>query len=383
MKPLVLFASLLAGAVACSKPAASPRPPVAVTVAPVERGEAPFIVAANGIVEPMQTVAIQSQVTGVLKSVHFREGDDVTAGQVLFEIDPVPYRAALAQSKAVLERDRATYENARREAERYATLSQKDFVTKSQADQAMSNASALRSVLDADSATVAGAQFSLDQATIRAPVSGKTGSLLVRQGNVVRPGSVTPMVVINQIHPILVRFAVPEGQLLIVQQYARQGTLRATAIVGQAGSHASISGSLGFVDNGVDTTTGTVTLKAQFANEENLLWPGQFVPVQLTLFVQSDAVMVPTAAVQTGQDGTFVFVVDKDGKAQVAPVTAARSVGDNTVIDKGLTGTEQVVVDGQSRLTVGAKVEVMTRPATTPALPAAAAGPEAPKEKKG
>ncbi|MBI3567830.1 MAG: efflux RND transporter periplasmic adaptor subunit [Gemmatimonadetes bacterium] len=383
IRPILLFGALL-GAAGCKKPSAPPRPPVPVTVATAERNVAPFLITANGIVEPMQTVAVQSQVAGVLTSVRFKEGDDVKAGQILFEIDPVPYRAALAQSKAVLERDRAQYENAKRDADRYASLATKDYVTRSQADQASSNAAALKAVVDADKATVEGAQFSLDQATIRAPVAGKTGSLLVRQGNVVRPGSVTPLVVINQIHPILVRFAVPESQLAQVQLYAKKGDLKAYALAGGAATPRRIEGTLSFVDNGVDTTTGTVTLKARFQNEENLLWPGQFVPAQLELFVQQDAVLVPTPAVQTGQDGTFVFVVDKEGKAQMQPVTAGRQIDDRTVIEKGLSGGEQVVVDGQSRLTVGAKVEVKTIGAPTAEAAVAPGAPKgAVKAKKG
>lgn len=351
---------LLMSVAACGKPAASPKPPVPVTVAAAVRGDAPYVVNANGMVEPMQAVSVQSQVGGVLTSVHFREGDEVTAGQVLFEVDAVPYRAAAQQARAVLARDRAQADNAKRDAERYAALAQKDYVTRSQADQATANAAALKAVVDADQANVETAQFNLDNATIRAPVSGKTGSLLVRQGNLVRPGASTPLVVINQIHPILVRFAVPERELALVQRYSRAGALTATALPGQ-GSATPIRGTLSFVDNGVDTTTGSVTLKARFQNEENLLWPGQFVPVQLELYRQAGAVLVPTPAIQAGQDGAFVFVIDKDRTAQVRQVTAGRQVGDQTVIERGLAGGEEVVVDGQSRLTVGAKVEIKKR----------------------
>jgi multidrug efflux system membrane fusion protein len=355
-----LMSVVITGAIAaaaCGKAATPPKPPVPVTVATATRGEAPYTVNANGMVEPVQAVSVQSQVGGVLTTVRFKEGDDVQAGQVLFEVDPIPYRAAMQQARAVLARDQAQYENARRDADRYAALAQKDFVTKSQADQATANAAALKAVVQADQANVETAKFNLDNATIRAPVSGKTGSLLVRQGNLVRPGAPTPLVVINQIHPILVRFAVPERELLMVQRYSQKGALRATARPG-AGTGAGIVGTLSFVDNGVDTTTGTVTLKAKFANDEHLLWPGQFVPVSLELYRQGDAVLVPTEAIQTGQEGPFVFVIDAKGTAQVQPVETGRQVDAMTVVDKGLKGGEQVVVDGQSRLTVGAKVEV-------------------------
>jgi multidrug efflux system membrane fusion protein len=328
-----------------------------VTVATAERGDAPYVVSANGIVEPIQSVAVQSQVGGVLTAVKFREGDEVQAGQVLFEIDPIPYRAALQQAQAVLARDQAQFENSKRDADRYAALAQKDFVTRSQADQASANATALKAVVEADRASVATTQFNLDNASIRAPVAGKTGSLLVRQGNLVRPGASTPLVVINQIHPILVRFAVPERELMLVQEYARKGNIPAAALPSR-GSTIPIPGVLSFVDNGVDTTTGTVTLKARFENRENLLWPGQFVPVSLQLYVEPGALLVPAPAVQTGQEGTYVFVIDDKGKAQVQPVTVARAVGDRALISKGLEPGARVVTDGQSRLTAGATVEI-------------------------
>ena len=342
---------------ACAKPEAPPKAPVPVTVAVASVGDAPYVVQANGIVEPKQSVAVQAQVGGVLTSVLFKEGDEVKQGQMLFTIDPVPYRAALQQAQAVLARDMAQYENANRDAQRYAALAQKDFVTRSQADQAASSAAALKAVLDADRANVQTAQFNLDNATVRAPVAGKTGSIQVRQGNLARTGTNTPLVVINQIHPILVRFAVPERELALVQEYARKGTIKARAMPGSAGGRA-VEGALSFVDNGVDTTTGNVTLKAQFENQDNLLWPGQFVPVQLELFMQRDAMLVPTTAIQTGQEGTFVFVIDDKNKAQMQPVTVGRSSGDLSVIAKGLAVGTKVVVDGQSRLTVGATVDV-------------------------
>ena len=196
-------------------------------------------------------------------------------------------------------------------------------------------------------------------ARIGRPVAGKTGALLVRQGNLVRPNATVPLVQINQIHPILVRFAVPEKELQTVQQYSRSGgTLRATARPAQDGSPAV--GALSFVDNGVDTTTGTVTLKARFPNDDNRLWPGQFMPVTLDVYVQTGAVLVPSVAVQTGQEGLFVWVLDDAGKAQLRPVKVARTVGDKSVIASGLSAGERVVVDGQSRLTVGATVDIKT-----------------------
>jgi membrane fusion protein, multidrug efflux system len=350
------LAALAVALPACSKPGTPPKPPVSVTIATAEAGEAPYVVRTNGVVEPMQTVDVQSQVQGVLQAVRFREGDEVAAGQVLFEIDPVPYRAALRQAQAGLARDEAQYRNAVRDAERYATLVEKDYVTKAQADQATANAEALKAVLEADRALVESATFNLDNATIRAPVSGKTGSLLVREGNLVRPGTSAPLVVINQIHPILVRFAVPDAELPTVQRYARDSALHVT--VTPRGDVRPVSGRLSFVDNGVDTTTGTVLLKARFENRDGHLWPGQFVAVGVRVYVDHGVVMVPSTAVQNGQDGTFVFVVDDQSKAQMQPVQAARTVGDRTIIASGLAAGARVVTDGQARLTPGATVDI-------------------------
>ena len=380
--PLALGA-LLTLAAGCSKPAPAAKPPAAVTVATVERREAPYVVVANGVVEPMRTVAVQSQVTGVLTAVHFAEGDEVRAGQPLFTIDPRPYAAALRQARAVLARDEAQAESARREAERFAALVQKDYVTRSQADQSAANAAALRAMLEADRAAVEAARLDLENASIRAPVSGKTGGLLVREGNLVRPGTGAPLVVINQIRPTLVRFSVSERDFPVVQRYAADTALSVSVVPARADAApaaAPVTGTLSFVDNGIDTTTGTVTLKARFENAARSLWPGQFVQVSLRLFVQPDAVLVPGEAVQTGQEGTFVFVVDDKSKALMRPVTAGRPVGRHVLIEKGLKGGERVVVDGQARIAPGATVEVRAAPAapaTPAAAPAVATRPEA------
>jgi multidrug efflux system membrane fusion protein len=342
---------------ACSKPATPVRPPVAVSVATAELGDAPYIVHANGLVEPAQTVAVQSQVGGVLMRVHFKEGDEVKAGQLLFEIDPRPFKAALDQATAVLARDQANALSAQRDADRYAALVLKDFVTKSQADQAFAAAAAAKAVVEADKAAVDNAKFNLENATITAPISGKTGILLVKQGNLVKPGSVPPLVVINQIHPIDVHFTVPDREFPLVQKYAG-GAKKLRVIVTPRGVVSAEEGELNMLDNGIDTTTGTVTLKAQFANPAGRLWPGQFVAVDVEVFVRQGAVLVPTAAVQTGQDGQFVFVVNAEGRAEVRPVTAGLVVGDRTVIEKGIDVGSRVVTDGQSRLTPNAKIEI-------------------------
>ena len=350
---------------ACTKPPEPAKLPVAVTVATAELGNAPYIVHANGLVEPAQTVAVQSQVGGVLMRVHFKEGDEVKAGQVLFEIDPRPFKAALDQAVAVLARDEANAQSSQRDADRYAALVLKDFVTKSQADQAFAAAAAAKAVVSADKAAVDNAKFNLENATIAAPITGKTGILLVKQGNLVKPGSVPPLVVINQIHPIDVHFTVPDRELPLVQKYSA-GAKKLRVIATPRGDALAEVGEFNMLDNGVDTTTGTVTLKARFANPAGHLWPGQFVAVAVELYVQEGAVLVPTTAVMTGQDGQFVFVVTADNKAAVHPVTSGLVVGDRTVIEKGIEVGTKVVTDGQSRLTPNAKVEI-SQPAAEPA----------------
>ncbi|HYW51381.1 MAG TPA: efflux RND transporter periplasmic adaptor subunit, partial [Gemmatimonadaceae bacterium] len=256
----------------------------------------------------------------------------------------------------------AQAENAKRDAERFSALVAKDYVTRSQADQAAANATALAAVVEADRATVATQRFNLENATIRAPISGKTGTLLVRAGNLVRPGTDAPLVVINQLRPIVVRFAVPDREFPQVQRYATGKPLPARAIHA-TGDGSATTGSLSFVDNGVDSTTGTVLLKARFANDDRQLWPGQFVRVELELFNEPRAVLVPAQAVQTGQTGTFVFTIDSSSKAVMRPVTAGRTIGDRTVIEKGLEAGERVVTDGMGKLAPGSKVAIKETPA--------------------
>jgi multidrug efflux system membrane fusion protein len=344
----------------CSKPAAPPTPRVPVQTSSVVQISAPVNIIANGVVEPLQTVAVQAQVGGTLDGVEFREGDDVVAGQILFRLDPRPFEAALRQAQAQLARDEAQAQNAVRETERYKSLVEKDYVTKSQADQIASAATAARATVQADSATVDNAKLNLNYATIRSPIAGRTGRLLVRQGNLVRPGS-DPLVVVNQLRPILVRFPLAQHDFPTVQRRFAQGKVP-VRVTTAAGARVLEQGELGFLDNAVDSLTGTVTAKARFANQTSGLWPGEYVNVSVELEVQSDVTAVPTRAVLSGQTGNYVFVVRGDNTAEVRPVTAGRAVGEFTTIDKGLQAGEQVVVDGQSRLTPNARVDA--KPAT-------------------
>ena len=339
----------------CSRKRAGGPSRVPVTVAHAEQRAVPFEITATGSVEPLQTVNVQSQVTGVLLRAAFREGDEVAAGQLLFQIDPRPFQAALDQAQAMLARDQAQAQSAVLDAQRYADLVKQDYVTKSDYDAKQAAAQALRAAVRADSAAVTTAQLNLEWASIRAPITGRTGRLLMREGNLVRANS-DALVVINQTHPILVRFAVPEQYLADIQRY-RANRLPVIASSGAADTTFS-SGGLTFVDNAVDTTTGTVLLKGEFANRDNALWPGEFVNVRLRLYIEEKALLVPSQAVMSGQQGTYVFVIDQDGTAHSQPVSVARTAGPYTVIAQGVRAGDEVVTDGQLRLISGAPVEV-------------------------
>jgi multidrug efflux system membrane fusion protein len=359
---LCATAILLALAAGCSKPAPPKQPKIPVIVATAQRTEVPYTISTNGVVEPLQTAAVEAQVGGILTNVAFTEGQAVTAGQVLFQIDARPYIAALDQARGQLARDQATAANARRDSARYSTLVQKDYVTRSQADQAAATAASAQATVNADRAAVERAQLDVANCTIRAPISGRTGGLLVRKGNLVKANASTPMVVINQIQPILVRFSVPQGELPDIQRYFGAGKALAVQATPSEGTGAPLDGTLAFVDNNVDSTTGTVLLKARFANPSATLWPGQFVTVALRLYVDPNALTVPTAAVMTGQAGNYVFTVDGAGNARQVPVKIARTVDTLDVVASGLSPGDRVVTDGQSRIVAGAKVVV--RPAS-------------------
>jgi multidrug efflux system membrane fusion protein len=356
-----ILAVLAAG---CSKTAPEKQADVPVVVATARKIAVPYTITTNGIVEPLQTAAVEAQVGGILTRVAFSEGQAVRAGDVLFQIDARPYIAALDQAKAQLARDEAQAANSKLDATRYSALVQKDYVTRSQADQASAAAASALATVSADRAAVERAQLDVSNCTIRAPISGRTGALLVRQGNLVKANESTPMVVINQIQPILVRFSVPQGELPDIQRYFVAGKQLAVQATPSEGSGSSVSGALSFVDNNVDSTTGSVLLKAKFANPSATLWPGQFIKIALRLYVDSDALTVPSSAILTGQEGTYVFMLDGANKAAQRPVEVARTVDTLAVIGSGIAVGDRVITDGQSRLTSGAKV-VITRAGET------------------
>jgi len=360
---------------ACSKPPAQAAPPVPVQLAAVSKISAPLTLEANGVVEPMQTVSVLSQIGGTLDTVMFNEGDEVQAGQVLFKLDSRPISATLRQSEAALARDQAQAQSLQRDAERYKALVEKDYVTKSQADQAQSAADAMQATVQSDKAAVDNTRLNLEYATIRSPIAGRTGRLLVRRGNVVRANS-DALVVINQLRPILVRFPIVQHDFPALQRRAARGGNVPVRVVAADSGGIDETGTLAFLDNAVDSLSGSVSAKARFQNQRDVLWPGEAVRVSVELEVQSGVVAVPTRAVLAGQQGSYVFVVGNDRIAKVRPVSVGRSVGtgDMTTIDKGLEPGEQVVIDGQSRLTPNARVDVKAAPSTSASAAAVQAG---------
>jgi multidrug efflux system membrane fusion protein len=336
---------------------AGPQQAVPVTVATVVQKPMPIDIRVIGAAEPYSTVAVRAQITGQLTAVAFKEGDDVKKGQVLFSLDRRPLEAALQQAQAVLERDLAQAANAKSQATRYRDLAQRGIATREQVDQIMTNAAAIEATVGADRASIENAKVQLQYATIAAPISGRTGALMVHAGNLVRANDTTPLVVINQVAPIYVTFGVPEAQLPDLKRYMKQGSLHVEAR-SPTETGAASAGRITFVDNAVDQTTGTIKIKGTFANLDHRLWPGQFVNIVLTLTTDPAAIVVPAAAVQTGQQGTYVFVVKADQTVDLRPVAVARSNGTESVIKDGLRAGETIVTDGQLRLVPGTKVSI-------------------------
>lgn len=392
---LLRFSLLLAvGFAGCGQATtqhAAGRPVVPVTVARVAARDVPLEVTGIGNLEAYSVVSVKPQVTGELLAAHFTEGQEVQKNTLLFQIDPKPFQADLSRQQANLDRDKAQLkqaeanlardvaqqQNAEVEARRYEQLLQKGIEPRDQYDQARTTAEALqasvkadqaavenaRQAIRADEASVESSRIQLGYCDIRAPIEGRTGSVLAQPGNVV-VANTTAMVVINQVRPIYVDFAVPEQYLPQIRDYMARGKVGVGVTV-PGDSAVAEQGTLSFVNNAVDTATGTIRLKATFANEDRQLWPGQFVNVVVTLAVQPNTVVVPSQAVQSGQQGSYVFIVTPDLTAETRPVTPGRTVGSDTVIVKGLQPGETVVTDGQLRLVPGARVEVK-EPLTSP-----------------
>jgi multidrug efflux system membrane fusion protein len=362
-----------------------------VEVAAVVRKTVPVQLRVIGNVQAYSTVTVKSRVAGQVMRVYFKEGDDVKKGELLFTIDPRPFEAVLKQAEANLERDlaqvkqaeanlerdRAQERNAEAEANRYRLLFERGVVARQQYDKFRTDWEALAATVQADIAAKANAEaavladraaienakLQLSYCSIHSPMDGRTGSLLVQEGNIVKENDVS-LVVINQITPIYVSFSAPEQYLGEIKKYMRAGTLKVEAIVPN-NEGSTYQGFISFVDNAVDTATGTIKLKGTFTNKERRLWPGQFTNVVLTLTTEPNAIVVPSQTIQTGQQGQYVFIVHQDLTVESRSVVVGRTTDGETVIVKGLTPDEKVVTDGQLRLYPGVKVEIKNADSTT------------------
>ena len=356
-----------AAEVASARAAKAKMAPVPVLLANVTTMTMPVEVSTFGTVEPVSTVAVKSQITGILAKVMFAEGQDVKEGDPLFQIDPRAPEAALKQAEAALAKDRVQWGNAVKEAGRQETLLQKGISAQDVRDEAVTAADTLKAMVQSDEAAVENARLQLSYCSIRSPVSGRTGNLLIHQGNLVKADDST-LVTINQIHPIFVRFVLPQGDLARIRERVEQGGLTVLATPQEAGALVE-TGTVTFVDNSVDENTGTIQLKAKFENTPPALWPGQFVKVILQLALQEKAVVVPESAVLVGQQGAYVYIADRDGKVATRQVVVDRTVAGVSVIAAGLVPGEEVVADGQLRLKPGALVKSRktSKPESSPA----------------
>lgn len=333
--------------------------PVPVLVAQAIQRTVPIQLQAIGTVEAYSTVSVKSQIDGYIAAVYFREGQDVKKGHLLVQIDPRPYQAALNQAEANLARDRAQLLQAITDEKRYSYLLEQGVGSREQSDQAHANAQALRATVMADEAAIQTAKINLGYTRIYSPLDGRTGVLILHPGNLVKANDASGVVVvINQVRPIYVDFYLPERSLNEIRQYMAGRQLAVQAHSKGNQQSPSEDGTLSFIDNAVNANTGTFELKGLFPNAHERLWPGQFVDVTLTLSERPDTIVVPSQAVQTGQDGTFVFVVEHDMSAKPRPVVVGDSLGGQTVIERGLKPGETVVTDGQLRLFPGAKVKI-------------------------
>jgi len=337
-----------------------PRPSAPVTVATVVQRDVPIEINSIGNVEAYATVPLKSRVSGPIIAVKFQEGQEVKEGDLMFTIDPLPYQVALKQAQAQLARDSALARKAQADLRRNAALVDKDMVSRQEYDQLKATADSLEATVKADQALVENARLQLEYCAIKAPISGRTGTLEAPRGTLVKASDDNKsLVTITQIQPVFVSFTVPEQFFGPINQTLAAGQL-AVAVRPSGGSAGStaVTGKVTFLDNTVDVSTGTIRLKATFANEDRRLWPGQFVTVALRLGVQSGAMVIPNQAIQVGQAGPYVFVVGVDSKVELRPVTVSRTVGDRSIIAQGLRPGEKVVTDGQLNLVPGTQATI-------------------------
>ncbi len=331
---------------------------VPITAALVEQRSMPVKIDAIGNVEAFTSVAIKVRVDGQITEVNFKEGQEVKQGEILFKIDPGPYAAALKQAEGTAARDRATYERARQQDARNKELLEQKFISADGYAQFQTNAQTAEAVAAASQAAVENARVQFEYTTIRSPITGYAGKILLQRGNIARAADPSPIANVNQVHPIYVTFAVPEQRLAEIRSRKGSSLLAVEATPSDAKDGKRAIGKLVFIDNQVDLSTGTIKLKAEFVNADNALWPGQFAQVSMRLYDQADALVVPAKSVQTGPNGQFVFVVKEGSSVEVRPVTITRTDGDLSIVGSGLKKDEQVVTQGQLRLTSGTRVVI-------------------------
>jgi len=332
--------------------------PITVKAAQAVVKPMPVLIEAVGTVEAEHRVEVRAQVGSVLQAVRFKEGDMVKAGQVLFEIDPRTFQAQYNQALAALARDKAQLENARAQQDRLQPLLKREYITRQEYDVAVTSAKSLEATVQANQAAAEAARIQLEFARIRAPISGRTGTLAIKPGNLVpAAGSGTPLVTINTMDPILVGFSIPERQLEEVRKFQNDKLMR-IEILADRNAPPVAEGKLVFVDNTVTAQTGTVLLKTRVANAAESIWPGQFVNVRIVLTVESEAVVVPDAAVQPGQDGSFVYLIDENSKVKVQPVRISRQLGAEVVIAEGIKAGDRVIIEIPQALAPGATVQL-------------------------
>ncbi len=346
------------------RPAPNGPAPVQVSVAAVAQQSVPVRLQAIGNVEAFSTVALKARVDGQIVEVNLREGAAVRKGDVLFRIDPRPYEAALRQAEANALRDAAARDQARSQDRRYQELLEKNFVSKEAYAQIRTNAATAEATARASQAALENARLSLEYCTIRSPLDGYVGRVLLQAGNMVRANDANSLVVINQVRPIYVNFAIPEQSLPEVRQRMARAPLAAEVLPGDPAQQGA-RGELIFVDNAVDPSTGTIRLRAKFDNADAALWPGQFVNISLRLYEQADALVIPSQAVQTGPDGQYVYVIGPDLLAELRKVSVQRADGEHAIVASGLSRGERVVTQGHLRL--GPRVPVqISKPAAEP-----------------
>ncbi len=341
------------------KPRAKPAVPV--TVAQSMEKEVPVQLKAIGTVQAFATIAVKSQINGQIAKVHFEEGSSVEKGDLLVSIDPAPFLATLGQYEAALAKNQAQEKFAREQAARYKGLLKEGIVAQDQYDLLRTNAESLSAAVASDLAAIKSAKIQLGYCSIRTPISGRTGTLALHPGNLVKANDV-PIVTINQICPINVVFSIPEKKIGEVKKAMAEGELKIDALIPD-GPGDTETGTLSFMDNAVNPETGTIMIKGVFDNTSRRLWPGQFIDVVMTLSSLKNAVVIPTSAIQTGQEGQFVFTVKPEKTVEVRPVTVGPAIGEESVIEKGLAPGETIVVDGQLRLVPGTAIEEKKSPA--------------------